>query len=120
MRTELLLVAALMLAGCADPEPKIVIRPAPLPPMVSVPEVDRPALNTVEWKVYSRAELEVLLKENEGDADFYIYSLTPDGYRALTGNMIEINRYAQEQGAVNVFLKSTLIRRSAPQEAPAP
>lgn len=98
---RLVMLAALLLAGCAK-EPTIVTTPLPPP---SAPPPGVLVLSPVAWQVYDRARLAKLLAANSDRPDFQLYALTPEGYRALTHDMIEIKRLLTEQGAIIVFLK---------------
>lgn len=104
-------IAALLLAGCAAKEP-VVVTAKPLP--VSTPSPGRLVLSPVPWQVYDRARLEQLLAANQDNPDFLLYALTPEGYRALNHDMIEIKRLLNEQGAIIVYLKTTAESPSKP------
>lgn len=112
MRIKFLAVAALalVLTACQRTTTPVVVN-LPAPP---VPHAQPMVLHDVQWKVYNRAGLRQLLAdlEQHPDKDFAIFVLTPKSYQALSLNMIEMERYMDEQGRIIVFLKKTLDQRA--------
>lgn len=96
------LLVALMLAGCSDKSVPIVSDPLP----ISVPQSDALVLKPVVWSVYDTKALEKVLADNKSNPDFKIFVLTPDGYKALVYNMIEIKRVMKQQKSIILYLSN--------------
>lgn len=94
------LIVALMLAGCSGEVAPTV--PDPLP--ISIPQADVLVLKPVVWSVYDTKALEKVIADNKNNPDFKIFVLTPDGYKALTYNMIEIKRVMKQQKSIILYL----------------
>lgn len=85
------------------------VRPQPPQPLV---------LADVKWRVLNIADMEAALAEakKNGKEQLAFMALTPDGYRAMSGNLIEIRRYIEEQKAIIAFLQKTLDDRAVEQK----
>lgn len=99
----LYLVPAIFLAGCSAQQ-------APAPIAVETPRVvyqkPRPlVLNRYQWKVYDAADLEKLAKSKDAPV---LYALTPEGYKALTANIVELQRYIRQQKELIIVLRRTI------------
>lgn len=70
-------------------------------------------MRKVEWKVLTKNELITLLAdlEKNPDPNFALFALTPKGFENLSSNLIEINRFMQEQNEViqyyRVYIRDT-------------
>jgi hypothetical protein len=106
----LALAASLFLAGCQTTGVPIVVGlDAPAIP-VAAPITTHP----FQWKVYNIADLQKLLVElqKHPKTDYAIFALTPDGYKAVSLNMLEMERYIKEQRQIIAYLTKTLEGRA--------
>lgn len=89
------------------------LRPTPFN-NVTPPTVQPLVMERFQWKVYNLEDLKKLVAqlEREGVKDFVVVALTPEGYKALGNNMLEIQRYIQEQQQVILFLQKVISDRS--------
>jgi hypothetical protein len=109
----LVILAPLFLAGCQTTYTPISVGlDAP-----AIPKAAPITTHPFQWKVYNQADLQKLLIElqNRPKTDYAIFVLTPDGYKALSLNVLEMERYIKEQREIIAYLTNTLEGR-----APAP
>ena len=95
------IMIAAMLSGCQLMKTKKDEPPTILPTygdMVAVPKAKPTDLKPVEWKIYTRTELEKLLADKSKPV--LLYSLDETNMDILTGNLDDMNRYLLEQKAV--------------------
>ena len=107
MRKSLLVLPLLVaLASCTTKTEYVYMykpRPTPVEPMA------QPAnMRGVEWKVLNKAEMQKILAELEKNPDpnFALFALTPKGFEALSTNLVEINRFVQEQQQVIAYYRA--------------
>jgi hypothetical protein len=104
-----LLVVGIALGGCqTDGTPQVVNFAAPV-----IPKAQPLHLSDVHWKVYTVKELKQVVADAEKhpDKNIVIYGLTSQGYKNLSTNMADIERYIKEQGSINLYLQNTLKAR---------
>jgi hypothetical protein len=118
VRNKFILLVLLILAGCATSPPITTVVVQPNAP-VAVPDTQPLTLNSVQWQVMSLDQLKklVALLQASPQHQQTFFSLDTDNYNNLTLNLIEIQRYIEEQKAVLTMLKNIIAARSA---APAP
>lgn len=121
--TIVITVAMALLAGCSQTQvkekPVFVFQPRPEPVEPAVAPVK---MLGVEWKVITKPELEKILAdlEKNPDPNFTLIALTPKGYENLSRNLVEINRFMQEQQQVILYYR-TYNRETAGQlDIPVP
>ena len=103
MKFALILLSALVLAGCgaktvdikADPVQPIVIHP-PIP--------DQLQMREVKWTVFNREKIEQLLADFP-DQEIVLFALSAKGYENLSLNMGEVIRYLKEQKGVIIYYR---------------
>lgn len=96
-------VLALGLAGCQHDAPTIRPELAPVP----MPKIQSVKPREVQWKVYTAKDLRKLAADMEKPGhDQTIIALTPQGYKNLSYNMTELERYMREQKEALLFMKS--------------
>jgi hypothetical protein len=113
-KSTLFVLLGLLLAGCQTTSTPVIenfVTP-------SIPKPQPIVLQDVQWKVYTRDDLKKLI-DNQGTngQQFVIFAVTGDGYKAISMNVAELNRYIREQRQVIVFLKQTLDSRSQTDKA---
>lgn len=106
----LAVATALTLGGCQTMQPPVQsIRQLAAP---VVPTPTPPVLDDYSVRVYNIAQLEKLVADAKAkNEEVIIVALTPEGYKTLVSNMLEVERYIKEQRAVIAFLKKTLDSR---------
>jgi HAMP domain-containing protein len=103
------------LAACNATPPREPIRTQVDLPMPIIPSPAPLNFREVEWQVYNKADIEILmadLKDKKADG-FAIFALNAEGYEALALNVNELRRYILEQQQVILFLTNVLLERSA-------
>lgn len=80
----------------------------------SVPDAQPMTMYDYQWRIYTIDDLRKLVAdlEKRPDRNFALYALTPKGYQALAHNMVEVERYIDEQRQIIVYLKQTNERRA--------
>lgn len=111
VKAALALLAALPLMACASTQPP-AIQTVSLPD-VAVPKPAPMHFKTFRWQVLSAGDLAKAAEAHATDKDYVIIALTPNGYKALSGNMLELQRYIAEQQNVIYYLRQTLEDRAA-------
>ena len=115
MRHNIILLGVLLLAGCGAstlPITTVVVQPdAP----VAIPNTQPLTLNSVQWQVMTLAQLEKLVATLKASSQHQqtLFSLDADNYNNLTLNLIELQRYIEEQKAVLTMLKNIIAARTA-------
>lgn len=96
-----------LLASCATTETKYVYLDTPRIPVVE-PATSPVNMRGVTWKVLTKKELKETLDnlEKYPDPNFALFALTPKGFEALNANLIEINRFMQEQNEVVAYYRA--------------
>jgi hypothetical protein len=116
MNKLILLVAVALLSGCSwfrDPplDPvKIENRVQPIP-VFHPPLPETVTWQEVEWKVLTPETMQEYLDAyDEGAARAMVfYGLTPEGYRALSENVADIQRYITQSNALLLYYRENLI-----------
>lgn len=101
---NLILIASLFLVGCTTTTNTYVYVPRPK----AVEPVTQPVtMKQVKWQVLNKEELKKKLQELEAkpDPNFTLFAVTPEGFKNLNSNLIEINRFMQEQQEVIVYYR---------------
>lgn len=109
LAATVLLAVGLALGGCqTDGTPQVQNFAAPV-----IPTAQPLKLSDVHWKVYTVKELRQVVADADKhpEKNVVIYALTSDGYKNLSANMNEMERYIKEQGSINLYLKKTLKER---------
>lgn len=113
LKNALVLAAvAFALVGCQSKQVQNTYIYKPRPAVVE-PKTMPVRMKGVEWKVITKPELERMLVELEKNPDpnFALFALTPQGFEALSTNLVEINRFMQEQQQViryyRAYIKET-------------
>jgi len=106
-RTLFVLPLLAILAACTSAQTKYVYVNAPKVPVVE-PQTTPVNMRNVEWKVLTKKELQETLAELEKNPDpnFALFALTPKGFEALNSNLVEINRFMQEQNQVIAYYRA--------------
>jgi hypothetical protein len=113
VRNKCILLFLLILAGCATSPPVTTVVVQPNAP-VAVPGTQPLTLNPVQWQVMTLAQLQKLVATLQASPQpQIIFSLDTNNYNNLTLNLIEIQRYIEEQKAVLTMLKNIIAARSA-------
>ena len=107
---------ALTLAGCAN-APSPVSVAAVKPPQVSYQSPQPVVMRPVTWNIYTPKNTDKMQKDLASGGTFIV--LTPQAYKNLSANMLELQRYIREQKAVNVYLVKELNQRSDTTSAKA-
>lgn len=105
-----LVTTLLFLAGCQTTyTPMAIGLDAP-----AIPRAAPITTHPLQWKVYNQADLRKLLVELEKrpQSDYAIFVLTPNGYKALSLNVLEMERYIKEQREIIAYLTKTLEGRA--------
>jgi len=105
MKLAIALLGMLAIAGCS-PTTKTVYLYEPRPKVVE-PQTQPVRMKPVDWKVITKPELEKILAELEKNPDpnFALFALTPKGFENLSTNLVEINRFMQEQQQVVLYYR---------------
>lgn len=98
-----ILVALLLLGGCATTKPAPV--PVPIPNIQPQP-MD---MHRVDWKVYRADQLRAILDNADPDTIFYV--LDQKNFRNLTLNLTDMERYIGDQSDINDTLIGILERK---------
>ena len=126
-KLKVLTIAALtiLVAGC-EHVPKIpritVFKPIEIPNVQPTPL----SLRTVEWDVYTLAELRTFVDEQEAagvDPNTVYYVLPKGEYDNLAYNLAELRRFIEDQRATNTYLVEAIEINTGDREehsAPAP
>ena len=95
----------LALTACTS-TPEYVYQYKPRPEVVE-PQTQAVSMRSVEWKVITKPELEKLLADLNANPDpnFALFALTPKGFESLSYNLLEINRFMQEQQQVILYYR---------------
>lgn len=115
MKLAYLSLVALLLCSCSTvPQTPTVVAQNVSYPDVSVPPPQQITTQGFQWKIYNGRDIQELAKtiQTTGKDDVLIFGLTPNGYRALSHNMIELQRYIKQQQKIIVYLKTTIHNRS--------
>ncbi|MNK57963.1 hypothetical protein D3C87_770310 [compost metagenome] len=101
----LVLPMMLALAACTT-KTEYVYQYKPRPAVVE-PQTLPVQMRKVEWKVITKPELEKLLADLNANPDpnFALFALTPKGFENLSYNLVEINRFMQEQQQVVLYYR---------------
>lgn len=101
------------LVGCAstNTQPAYQYVPRPVP---SEPQTQPVRMQQFQWKVLTKVELEKILADLNANPDpnFALFALTPQGFEALNMNLIEINRFMQEQQQVIIYYREYVSQTS--------
>jgi hypothetical protein len=97
---------AIGLVGCTstNTQPAYQYVPRPIP---TEPQTQPVRMQSFQWKVLTKVELEQTLAElnRNPDPNFVLFALTADGFQALNMNLVEINRFMQEQQQVVLYYR---------------
>lgn len=106
---SLVFAAALLLAGCGHNNTRPDIRTNNPVPVIN-PKIMPMTLDSVQWRVMSLAELQVLVAELEqtGQTSTPYYILDQNGFETLTRNVTQMKRYIADQKEANDFIVSTM------------
>lgn len=107
MKPIIPVLLVLGLASCASTQTKYVYVSTPKTPVIE-PQTMPVNMRNVEWKVLTKKELQETLDELEKNPDpkFALFALTPKGFEALNSNLVEINRFMQEQNEVIAYYRA--------------
>lgn len=110
----------LALASCTSTKTEYVYQYKPRPKAVE-PVVQPVQMRGVQWKVLNKQELEKLLAdlEKNPDPNFALFALTSKGFEALSTNLVEINRFMQEQQQVIAYYRA-YVEETADVTVPVP
>lgn len=106
MLRKLLLCVAL--AGCSPTTIPVLQANAP----VAVQNAQPMTLNAVNWQVMSLPQLQALVKKLQSDQKRVVFTLDAQGYTNLTLNLVEIERYLNEQKTIINMLQKIIADRS--------
>lgn len=110
MKKLITLSALLAIAGCAAAPPAV------LPVVTKMPQVSyqKPqpvVMRPTTWSVYTKNNIQKLQADLEANGGTII-ALTPQGYKNLATNLLELQRYIDEQKAVTIYLVREINQRS--------
>lgn len=112
MRRELIMaVVVVVVSGCSSPGTSIVLQPnSP----VAIPPIQGLDLNPVQFQVLTLDQLQKLLADMQAHPQqkAMLFALDADNYDNLSLNLIELQRYVEEQKAVLTMLKNIIAARS--------
>lgn len=112
MKNIAIVLAMVSVLSACSATTQTVYKYAPRPIPVE-PQTLPVQMRKVEWKVLTKNELITLLAdlEKNPDPNFALFALTPKGFENLSSNLIEINRFMQEQNEViqyyRVYIRDT-------------
>ena len=114
----LVLASTLTLGACATTH-TVTVEPTKIPAAVA-PTPQPLTMRDVQWKVLTKADLEVLLQDlnTNPNPNFALYTLDNGNFQALNLNLVEIRRFILEQQQVTVYYKD-LEASEHPVEEPA-
>ena len=99
------------LTACAGPLATVAAPDAP----VAVPQIEALTLNPVQWQVMTVPQLKKLVADLDTaqNNQTILYSLNKQNYDNLSLNLIEIERYLNEQKAILNMLQTIINQRAA-------
>lgn len=116
MNKLLIITLTLVISGCSlfggtkpiDPV-QVETRVQPIP-VFHPPLPEKVAWQEVEWKVLTPQIMKEYLQDLEdGNAPTYVwYGLTPEGYRALSENVGDIQRFIKQQNTLILYYRKNL------------
>lgn len=115
MKKIVLLICVLMLSGCfwnTKKEQPVVVDTKVQPiPVFHPPLPNSIGWQEVEWKVLTPAIMKEMLDQIEAGQQptFVFYGLTPDGYRALSENVADIQRYIKQSNTLLMYYRKNLV-----------
>lgn len=116
MNKVILLALILSLGGCAlfgtKPVPPVQVEKRIQPiPVFHPPLPEGVTWQQVEWKVLTPETMAEYLKDLEkGNAPVTAwYALTPEGYRALSENVADIQRFINQSNALLIYYRENLV-----------
>lgn len=116
MNKILIIILALTITGCSmfgtKPVPPVHVEKRVQPvPVFHPPLPEGVTWQEVKWKVLTPEIMAQYLKDLEdGNAPAIAwYALTPEGYRALSENVADVQRYIEQNNALLVYYRENLI-----------
>lgn len=121
MKKYLVIPLLLALTSCASTQIQTVYRYSERPVPVE-PQTQPVNMRDVQWKVLTKTELAAIVKEQEANPDpnFALFALTPKGFEALSSNLVDINRFMQEQNEVIEYYRAYTRETAKPVAVPTP
>ena len=113
LKTMTVIFTALTLVSCATTveQPPVIV--APTPPVIA-PRVDPVNLRPIRWKVYTIAELKILIANAEKNGtNVVLFTLDGDNFKILSDNLVDIQKLVHQQQTVIVFLTTAANAPSA-------
>jgi PBP1b-binding outer membrane lipoprotein LpoB len=103
-----LLLIFLLLAGCGNTsQPSVIVQPNT---PIAIPPIEPMNLNSVQWQVLTLDQLKKLAEDTNMKQP--IFSLDVDNYNNLSLNLIEMQRYIEEQKAILTMLENIIAKRA--------
>ena len=114
----LLIVALLILSGCATTTPpgNTVLYPTVAHPAAPAPV----ALNNVDWEVVTKSNIDTFAAaaaKTQNTANPVFVIITPDDYKVMLGNLAELKRYIEQQKAIIAYYENATTWPTTPQPA---
>ncbi len=113
LRNFTLLIACAFIAGCGTTSSRLdpVVVP---PPPVAIPTLSPIVTSSVRWRVLNATDLQTLATQIAArkQKDAIIFALDAANYKNLSLNMIDIQRYLDQQKAVILLLTNVVEQRS--------
>lgn len=113
----ILLIFLLLVTGCStQPMTDVIVQPnAPM----AIPTTQPLTLSPVQWQVMSLSQLKKLVTDLQAsDQQVVLFSLDTKNFNNLSLNLIEFERYINEQKAILLMLKKIVAARTAASAAP--
>ena len=117
MRSIVIVLAFLLVAGCSSPTKLVESRSLVERSPISIPELAPASQMPLEWSVITRDNMEAKFKELENSGSVVVFALTPNGYQTMSLNHAELRRYIQQQDSAIAAYKDYYEK---PLEAPPP
>lgn len=105
MRSIVIVLAFLLVAGCSSPTKLVESRSLVERSPISIPELAPASQMPLEWSVITRDNMEAKFKELENSGSVVVFALTPNGYQTMSLNHAELRRYIQQQDSVIAVYK---------------